>query len=829
MIIGAPVDAVLLSAQSIAKSFAGARALDGVSLDVRAGEVHALVGENGAGKSTLIKIMTGAEAPDRGTITIGGRALSRLDPAAAHALGIAAVYQQPALFPHLTVTENLAIGSEAAAPWRRIDWPARRARARHLLAKIGASLDPDRTVDTLTMPEQQMVEIARALGADARVLILDEPTASLTTREVDALLDLVRRLRAQGVGILYISHRLDEVLAIADRITVLRDGRTVGTEDGRSVSAADLIARMVGDELHDPPAPEPRREQDVALEILALSNRRAGIADVSLAVRRGEILGLAGLVGSGRTQLAETIFGITPADAGEIRIAGRTVAVRDPAEAIAAGIAYVPEDRRRHGVVLEMSVAANRSMASLAAVARRGLIDFGAERAAAARDIAALRITPTSPLAEAATLSGGNQQKVAIARWLATSAVGADSRRADAGRGCPGQGRDPSHRPPARGTGARRPADLVRPSRAARAQRSRCRDARRHDCRDTGPGGGIASGGARACAWRRSAEARVTARETAVAASLGALAIVMAMVAPAYFAPGNLRDLLLSNLPVLIVAIGSMLVILTGEIDISCGSMFAICSVVAGMVAKETGSVALAFLAAVSAGITLGSLAGLAVAYGRIPSIVVTLAMLVALRDGLRWATGGAWVTDLPRAFQWFGLNQEFYPLVAGALAIGLCAVTAWVLRGTAGGRWLYAVGSNAGAARLAGIRVERVKVATFALAGALTATAAVVNAARFSQVPSNTGLGLEMKVVAAVVVGGAAVTGGVGTIRGTVLGVLLLGAIGPALTFMGVTAYWERALQGAIILAAVGLDAWRTHRASQGTGPLAAAAVRAK
>ena len=207
--------------------------------------------------------------------------------------------------------------------------------------------------------------------------------------------------------------------------------------------------------------------------------------------------------------------------------------------------------------------------------------------------------------------------------------------------------------------------------------------------------------------------------------------------------------LLLSNLPVLIVAIGAVLGMLTGEIDISCGSMFAICSVVAGMVAKETGSLALAFLAAVSAGITLGSLAGLDVAYGRIPSIVVTLAMLVALRDGLRWATGGAWVTDLPRAFQWFGLKQETYPLVAGGLALGLCAVTAWVLRGTAGGRWLYAVGSNAGAARLAGIRVERVQGGDVRPCRSLTATAAVINAARFSQVPSNTGLGLEMKVVA--------------------------------------------------------------------------------
>ena len=305
----------------------------------------------------------------------------------------------------------------------------------------------------------------------------------------------------------------------------------------------------------------------------------------------------------------------------------------------------------------------------------------------------------------------------------------------------------------------------------------------------------------------------MTARERAVAASLIALGLVMATVAPTYFAPGNLRDLLLSNVPVLIVAIGSLLVLLTGEIDISCGSMFAICSVVAGVVAKETGSVALAFAAAVFAGITLGSLAGLAVAYGRIPSIVVTLAMLVALRDGLRWATGGVWITGLPRSFQWFGLKQESYPLTAAALALGLCVVMSWVLRRTAGGRWLYAVGSNASAARLAGIRVERVKAAAFACAGALTAIAAVVNAARFSQVPSNTGLGLEMKVIAAVVVGGAAVTGGVGTIRGSVLGVLLLGAIGPALTFMGVTPYWERALQGAIILAAVGLTAWRSPR----------------
>ena len=636
---------------------------------------------------------------------------------------------------------------------------------RHLLAKIGASIDPDRTVDTLTMPEQQMVEIARALGADARVLILDEPTASLTTREVDVLLDLVRRLRGQGVGILYISHRLDEVLAIADRITVLRDGRTVGTEDGRSVSAADLIARMIGDELHDPPAPEARREQDVALEILALSNRDAGIADVSLTVRRGEILG-AGRPGRLRphTTGGDAFSASGTADAGEIRIAGRTLAVRDPAQAIAAGIAYVPEDRRRHGVVLEMSVAANRSMASLGS--RRASRPDRFRRLNAPRRRATSRRCASRRrhrLAEAATLSGGNQQKVAIARWLATSPLVLILDE-------PTQGVDVR----AKGEIHRIVRQLAEQGLAVLlissdlpellALSDRVAVMRAGTIVGTlAAGGGIASSGARARAWRRSAEARMTARETAVAASLGALAIVMAMVAPAYFAPGNLRDLLLSNLPVLIVAIGSMLVILTGEIDISCGSMFAICSVVAGMVAKETGSLALAFLAAVSAGITLGSLAGLAVAYGRIPSIVVTLAMLVALRDGLRWATGGAWVTDLPRAFQWFGLNAGVLSAGGGlALALGLCAVTAWVLRATRG---LGAGCTRSGRSgrRAAGGRFawSASRSATFALAGALTAIAAVVNAARFSQVPSNTGLGLEMKVVAAVVVGGAAVTGG--------------------------------------------------------------------
>jgi rhamnose transport system ATP-binding protein len=412
---------VLLRASEVSKSYAGARALAGVTFDLEGGEVHALVGENGAGKSTLIKIVTGAVARDAGTIEIAGEPVLRLDPHAARALGVAAIYQQPSLFPHLTVAENIAIALERGGIWRRVDWRRRRRLAADLLARIGASIDPDRTVETLSMPEQQIVEIAKATGADARIVIMDEPTASLTDREVQRLFGVIARLRERGVGIIYISHRLEEVFAVADRITVLRDGETVATVKPADVTPAQLIRLMAGREIS---AVFPKQQVeigDVALELKGLGHRASGIHDVSLSVRRGEIVGLAGLVGSGRTELAEVIFGLHPADTGAIEIEGAPARVTSPSEAIALGIAYVPEDRPRHGVVLQMPIAANASLASLPAVSPHGLVDRAAERSAAARFVEQLRIRTPSVDAEVGSLSGGNQQKVALARWLATN------------------------------------------------------------------------------------------------------------------------------------------------------------------------------------------------------------------------------------------------------------------------------------------------------------------------------------------------------------------------------------------------------------------------
>ena len=410
----------LLAATGIAKSFGAVRALSGVTFDLRPGEVHALVGENGAGKSTLIKIISGAETPDAGTLEIGGRVAHRMDPATARALGIAAIYQQPSLFPDLTVAENIALAVESLAIWRRVDWKARRARAAQALERVGAAIRPDRLAGSLTLPEQQLVEIAKAIGLDARVFVMDEPTASLTDTEVNRLFDVIDRLRAGGAGIIYVSHRLEEIAALSDRVTVLRDGATVATLPRERVDRAELIRLMVGRSMAAAPAARSASPGEVALEARGLSSRAAGIRDVSFAVRRGEIVGIAGLVGAGRTQLAETIFGLTPADAGEILLNGVPARISSPAAAIGLGIAYLPEDRRQHGVVLEMPIAANTTLARLSVVSRRGMIDRRAEAAHAKSCVDRLAIKASSVWAATNSLSGGNQQKVALARWLTT-------------------------------------------------------------------------------------------------------------------------------------------------------------------------------------------------------------------------------------------------------------------------------------------------------------------------------------------------------------------------------------------------------------------------
>ncbi len=428
----------VLRLSGISKTYGSIRALKDVSFELFAGEVHALVGENGAGKSTLMKIISGACQPDEGTLYLDGKLMEFSDPLAAKRHGIAIVYQQPTLFPDLSVAENLAYGTDSVGWLRLIDWNKRWHRAKELLAQVGSDIDPSTEARELSMPQQQLVEIARAIGQGSRVLIMDEPTASLSSKEVDQLFKVIEGLKRSGVAIGYVSHRLEELQRIADRVTVLRDGTWVATESMSTVDSAKLIRYMVG---RDVASIYPKRVVPIGtarLEVTGLTSAEAGITNCTIRVCAGEIVGIGGLMGAGRTELAQTLFGIHAIDSGTVCVDGSPVQIQSPADAIANGIAYVPEDRREHGVIPEMSVAENISL-SLLEIARTktctqlesplplkgiveptGRIDRVREDEKAEGFRQQLQIKADSVFAPVSSLSGGNQQKVALGRWLAT-------------------------------------------------------------------------------------------------------------------------------------------------------------------------------------------------------------------------------------------------------------------------------------------------------------------------------------------------------------------------------------------------------------------------
>jgi rhamnose transport system ATP-binding protein len=423
-IVGAPRPAgagtaPLLALVGIGKSFPGVQALRDVSFDIRPGEVHALLGENGAGKSTLIKIISGVHGADAGTLLLDGQKLRLTGPQAARAVGIATIYQELLLFPDLTVAENVFMGHAPRTRGGRLDWTAMRNATQVLLDSLDiADLAPSQVVGTLSVGNRQRVEILRALSQDARLLIMDEPTAALTGHDVSRLFAIVRRLRARGVAVVYISHRLEEVFALADRVTVLRDGQHVATGDVAGTDRAGLIQMMVGrriDSLY-PKIEVPRGRPVLELRDLA---RPPATNGVSFAVHEGEIVGLAGLVGSGRSELAQAIFGITPATGGSILVAGQAARVRSVADARRLGIAYVPEDRATQGLVRPMTVRENASLAMLGALARLGFIDRDAEVRLADDVVARFGVRTAGIEQIAGRLSGGNQQKIVLGKWLA--------------------------------------------------------------------------------------------------------------------------------------------------------------------------------------------------------------------------------------------------------------------------------------------------------------------------------------------------------------------------------------------------------------------------
>ncbi|WP_253767930.1 sugar ABC transporter ATP-binding protein [Goodfellowiella coeruleoviolacea] len=408
----------MVALRGVEKSFGAVRALRGVSLELFPGEVHALLGENGAGKSTLIKTLAGVHRPDSGAFLIDGRQRRLSGPAEARDAGIAVIYQEPTLFGELSIAENVFMGRQPLRSGRRIDTAAMRARTAALFDRLGVRLDPDRPASGLSIADQQLVEIAKALSFDARVLIMDEPTAALSDAEVRRLFRVVRALREQGAAVLFVSHRLDEVLSLCQRATVLRDGEHVWAGDLAGHTPDDLVRLMVGRELSALFPKQDVTPGEVVLSVRRLT-REGVFVDVSLDVRAGEIVALSGLVGAGRSEVARAVFGIDRPDAGEVWVAGQRLRPGSPTAAMAAGVGFVPEDRRQQGLVMDASIERNAALASLGRLGPLGLVRRRAERRLAQDWAVKLRLKFARLTDPVGVLSGGNQQKVVLAKWLA--------------------------------------------------------------------------------------------------------------------------------------------------------------------------------------------------------------------------------------------------------------------------------------------------------------------------------------------------------------------------------------------------------------------------
>ena len=411
-------EAPLLVVDHASKSFGAVRALEDGWIELRRGEAHALVGENGAGKSTLVKILAGVHRPDSGRVLLDGAEVVFDTTAQSHAAGIAIIFQEPTLFPDLTVAENVFIGAQPLRSGRRIDRRRMRREVELLFDQLGVKLDPDRIARGLSIADQQIVEIAKALSTDARVIVMDEPTAALTQTEVDRLFRVVETLRARGAAVLFISHRLDEVFALCQRVTVMRDGRHVVTEPIAETSTQKLIHAMVGRDLD---ALFPKVVAEVGATVLKVDRltREGEFTDVSFSVRAGEIVALAGLVGAGRSEVARAIFGIDRPDAGGVELNGRRLPPASPNAAMAAGIGFVPEDRRQQGLVMPISIERNMALASLDRLRRFLLIPRLSERRFASEWATRLQLRYGRLSDPASSLSGGNQQKIVLAKWLA--------------------------------------------------------------------------------------------------------------------------------------------------------------------------------------------------------------------------------------------------------------------------------------------------------------------------------------------------------------------------------------------------------------------------
>lgn len=701
------------------KRYPGVVALDNVNFTLNKGEVRALLGKNGAGKSTLIRMLTGSERPDSGDIWIGETRLegdeATLTRRAAE-LGVRAVYQELSLVEGLTVAETLCLGQ-----WPRrngmIDYLQMAQDAQRCLQALGVDVSPEQLVSTLSPAQKQLVEIARVMKGEPRVVILDEPTSSLASAEVELVISAVKKMSALGVAVIYVSHRMEEIRRIASCATVMRDGQVAGDVMLENTSTHHIVSLMLGRDHVDiaPVAPQEIVDQAV-LEVRALRHKPK-LEDISFTLRRGEVLGIAGLLGAGRSELLKAIVGLETYEQGEIVINGEKITRPDYGDMLKRGIGYTPENRKEAGIIPWLGVDENTVLTNRQKISANGVLQWSTIRRLTEEVMQRMTVKAASSETPIGTLSGGNQQKVVIGRWVYAASQ---------------------------------------------------------------------------------------------------ILLLDSLNAPGFISLNNQMNVLRDAATIGIAAWAMTLIIISGEIDVSVGPMVAFVSVCLAFLLQFEVPLAVACLLVLLLGALMGTLAGVLRGVFNVPSFVATLGLWSALRGmGLFMTNALPVPIDENEVLDWLG-GQFLGVPVSALIMMVLFALFVFISRKTAFGRSVFAVGGNATAAQLCGINVRRVRILIFTLSGLLAAVTGILLAARLGSGNAGAANGLEFDVIAAVVVGGTALSGGRGSLFGTLLGVLVITLIGNGLVLLGINSFFQQVVRGVIIVVAVLANILLTQRSSK-------------
>jgi ribose transport system ATP-binding protein len=827
----------VLAVRDIEKSFPGVKALQHVSFDCRAGEIHGLVGENGAGKSTLMRILAGVIQPDAGTIQVKGKPVLLASPRDAHDFGIAMVYQDTRLVDDLDVAQNILLGREPGSRLL-VDRRALEDRSESILRRLGMPLDPRRSVRDLTTAERQIVEIGRVLAADPSVLILDEPTSSLGTGEVQRLGEILQGLCAANTGVVFISHRLPEVLSLADRVTVLKDGEVVETVVNQGITENYLVSRMVGRSLSLTFPSKQSNPGPIRLKVAKLTSPGL-FSDVSFSVSSGEIVGLGGIQGNGQREIARALFGVLPAT-GEVHLEGAHLRLGSPRDAIRAGIVYVPADRRLESLFAPHSIRENVAVPHLKAWSRFGTVNLSLERASVTKTVSRFRVRTPSIEHPIGLLSGGNQQKTVFGRWIMAQPklyvfeeptqgvdTGAKLELYEVIRQLAEQGAAiillssdlleliglaNSILVVAHGSIVDRvPAAEATEERIIGSAVTGERTIEKLDS-----GNYVPKTGSHGSPRAPFPFARVLAkRYTGALLLAGALLLLAAYTAGQsryFFTERNLGNLVIQIVPLALASIGQMTVILLGGIDLSVGPLISLITAIASFtVVDGPGGWFGVFLCLVT-GLIIGGLNSALIVWLRIPDLISTLAtysVVFGLALVVRPSPGGSVSEGFADLVT---MRLGWFP-IAGLALIAISTIGEILLvKGRIGTR-LYAIGSRPEAAFVAGIRVDRIRCFAYMFCGFMAALAGLVVTARIGSGDPQAGSQFTLSSIAAVVVGGTSVFGGRGTLVGTLFGATLLVMLQNALNQLHVTAYYQYVWTGALLLLAVALYSCNGNR----------------